>query len=202
VTDPVGPLAAPGTYSVQMVLVAADGVAEIGPAQSFEVKPVPSAPRGTDFVAVADFQYQTSELSRRVGASGGEIGRVRERLRYMRAALLRAPRGDAALFGRMDDLGRTLSALSLRLQGDPVRGSLNVSSVPTISKRIGDVIRGHWSTRQNPTATQRMNVEIARRDLVTLERELAGVLDGPLMDLERALVAAGAPWTPGGRVGG
>ncbi len=201
-TDPVGPLAPPGTYSVQMVLVSADGVEQIGGAQSFEVKPVPSAPPGTDFVAVADFQYQTSELSRRVSGAGGEIGRVRNRLRYMRAALVRTPRADPAMFARMDELGRSLDGLSLRLQGDPIRGSLNESSVPTISNRVGSVIGGHWSTRQNPTATQRMNVEIAQRDFAVLERELGALVDDRLMPLEEALADAGAPWTPGGRVGG
>ena len=202
VTDPVGPLAPPGEYSAQMLLVSAEGVEEIGAAQRFEVKPVPSAPPGTDFVAVADFQYQTSELSRRVSAASGEIGQVRDQLRYMRAALLRAPRADAALFGRMDDLERSLEGLSLRLQRDPIRGSLNESSTPSISGRISSVIGGHWSTRQNPTLTHRRNVEIAQRDFAALERELAELIARPLAELEEALVAAGAPWTPGGRGGG
>jgi photosystem II stability/assembly factor-like uncharacterized protein len=200
VTDPVGPLSAPGRYSVQMVLVSADGVEELGLAQSFEVRPVPGAPAGTDFVAVADFQQRTSELSRRVSAAGGEIGRVRERLRYMRAALLQAPRAGAELFGRMDVLERTLNGLSLRLQGDPIRGSLNESSAPTISGRVGNVIGGHWSTRMAPTETQRTNIEIAQRDLVGLESDLTAVIDGELMAIEEELASAGAPWTPGGRV--
>ena len=142
VTDPVGPLVAPGRYSVQMVLVTGEGVDEVGEAQTFEVKPVPTLPPGTDVVAVAAFQEATSRLSRRVGAASGEIGRVRERLQYMRAALLRAPAADAALFGRMDELGRALDALALRLQGDPIRGSLNVMSVPSIGNRVGNVVGG------------------------------------------------------------
>jgi hypothetical protein len=202
VTDPVGPLAPPGEYSVQMVLVSPDGVEEIGSPQSFDVKPAPGAPPGTDFVAVAEFQQETSELSRRVRVADGEIGRVRERLRYMRAALMRTPRADAALLGRMDELGRALDGLSLRLQGDPIRGSLNVSSLPSISGRIGNVIGGHWSTRQNPTLTQRGNIQLAGGQFETLERELADVVDAQLMQLEEALAAAGAPWTPGGRVAG
>jgi hypothetical protein len=198
VTDPVGPLVPPGAYSAQMVLVSAHGVEEVGRSQGFAVKPVPNAPRGTDFVAVAEFQYQTSELSRRVSAAGAEIGELRDRLRYMRAALLRAPRADAALFGRMDELERSLDELSLRIQRDPIRGSLNESSTPTISGRVGSVISGHWRTRQSPTQTQRENVEIAQRDFAALERDLADVVDPWLMELEEALVDAGAPWTPGG----
>ncbi len=202
VTDPVGPLVPPGGYSVQLALVSGEGVEALGNPQSFAVKPVPTLPPGTDPVAVAAFQRRTSELSRRAGAAGGEIGRVRERLRYMRAALLRTPDADPALFARMDDLGRSLGALSLRLQGDPIRGALNESSVPTISRRIGNVIGGHWSTRQTPTDTQRRNIEIAERDLGGLEGELRALVEGELASIEEALAAAGAPWTPGGRVGG
>jgi len=197
VSDPVGPLVAPGRYSVQMVLVDGSDVREIGARQAFEVKPVPTLPAGTDVVAVAAFAQQTSELSRRVGAASGELSRIRDRLRYMRAALLRTPEADPALFGRMDDLNRSVSALSLRLEGDPIRGSLNESSAPTIASRVGNVVGGHWSTRQAPTATQRRNIELAEQDLGTLERDLNTLLEGELDRVEQALVAAGAPWPVG-----
>ncbi|NNF25594.1 MAG: glycosyl hydrolase, partial [Gemmatimonadetes bacterium] len=108
VTDPLGPLAPPGAYSAQLILVTGDGAQVVGDAQYFEVKPVPTLPAGTDLVAVAEFQRATGELSRRVGAANGEIGQIRTRLRHMEAALLRAPGADPALFTRLDDIGRTL----------------------------------------------------------------------------------------------
>ncbi len=202
VTDPVGPLVAPGDYSVRMVLVSSEGVEELGSAQSFTVKPVPNLPSGTDLVAVAAFQHETSELSRRAGAARGELGRIRDRLRYMRAALVQTPSADRGLFVELDALDGSVAALALRLQGDPIRGSLNESSVPSISARVGNVIGGHWSTRQTPTATQRSNVEIAGRDLTAFERDLNALIEGDLMRVEEALAAAGAPWTPGARRGG
>lgn len=201
VTDPVGPLAPPGRYSVQMVLVTDGAVEDVGDARAFEVKPVPTLPAGTDLVAVAEFQHRTSDLSRRVGAASSEIGRIREQLRYMEAALSRAPAADASLFGRMDDLRRSLDALSLRLQGDPIRGSLNVMSAPSVASRIGKVMGGHWSTRQTPTSTQQRNIEIAAQELSAAEGDLMSLIDGELAAIEGALEAAGAPWTPGRRVG-
>jgi hypothetical protein len=201
-SGPVGPLAAPGTYSVQMLVVTGAGVEAVGGSQDFQVKPVPTAPPGTDFVAVADFQHRTSELQRRIVVAGAELGRQEDRLRYMRAALLQTPGARPALFGEMDAVGRAFEDVRRRLQGDRVRGSLNESTVPSISGRVGNVMGGHWSTRQNPTATQRRNIEIAQRDFAGLERELAALIEGRLMELEEALAAAGAPWTPGRRVGG
>ncbi len=201
-SDPEGPLAPPGEYSVQLVLVTEAGAQEIGAPRSFTVKPVPGAPPGTDFMAVAAFQHETSELRRRIAGAGAELDRARDRLRHMRAALMETPRADPALFGRMDDLERTLDGLSLRLNGDRIRGSLDESSVPSISSRVGNVISGHWGSRQNPTITQRRNIEIASRDFGVLVGELAALIDGTLMQLEQDLAAAGAPWTPGRRLGG
>ena len=198
---PAGPLAPPGEYFAQLVLVTADGVEEVGGARSFQVKPVPSAPPGTDFVAVAAFQQRVSELQRRIGVAGSELGRQSGRLGYMRAALLRTPAAGAELFGRIDEVEQAFAGIRLRLQGDQLRGSLNEPGVPSVANRVGNVAGGHWQTRQNPTATQRRNIEIAEGDLAGLERDIAGIIDGPLAELEEALAAAGAPWTPGRPVG-
>ena len=200
-TDPVGPLAPPGQYSAQLVLVSAGGVEEVGEARSFQVKAIPSAPPGTNFVAVAAFQYQVSELQRRIGVASSELGRQLERLEYMRAALLRTPSASAELFGGIDEIALAFDEVVLRLQGDGLRGSLNESSAPSVANRVGNVVGGHWQTRQNPTATQRRNIEIAESELAGIERDLAGIIDGPLAELEEALAGAGAPWTPGRRIG-
>jgi photosystem II stability/assembly factor-like uncharacterized protein len=200
VTEPVGPLAAPGRYSAQLVVVSPGRVEEIGPAQAFGVRPVETAPVGTDFVAVSEFHYRTADLQRRIGVASSELGQASERLRHMRAALERTPEADPALHGRMDALQADLSGMRLRLQGDRVRGSLNQSSSPSIAGRAGSAARS-WDTRQEPTTTMRQSLEIAERDFAALATELDDLLTGDMARLEEALGAAGAPWTPGRRVG-
>ena len=200
VTAPRGPLVAPGRYRVELVLVSRDGVQSIGTPQEFEVKPVPTA-SGTDFAAVAAFQQETSDLMRRISGADEEMDRVRERLRHMRAALVETPRADPSLFARLDELGRALSALEMRLSGDPARQRLDEATAPSIRGRVGQVIGGHWGTRQTPTTTQRRNIEIASGDFAGFSQELESLIDTDLAQLEQDLAAAGAPWTPGRRVG-
>ncbi len=200
-TDPQGPLAPPGRYTVEMMMVTAGGAESLGTPQAFEVKPVPTAPPGTDFQAVAAFQWETAELARRVAGAGEEMGRIRERLRYMRAALVEAPKADPALFGRMDDLNRRVDGLRTRLFGDGIRGRWNEPSEPSISGRLWTA-RGLWDTRMTPTATMRRDLEFARADFAVLEGELARLLETDLTRLEEDLAAAGAPWTPGRKIGG
>ena len=193
---PQGPLAAPGRYRAELLLLSSAGVQSIGTAQEFEVKPVPTAPPGTDFDAVAAFQQEASALMRRVAGAGEEIGRTQDRLRHMRAALVETPRADPALFMQLDAFGAALEALRTRLSGDRIRGQRNESSVPSIRNRIGRVTR-HWSTRQTPTATHRRNLDIARDDFAALRQDLSVLIETDLSRLEADLEAAGAPWTPG-----
>ena len=196
---PFGPLVTPGRYSAELLVVSAAGVRSLGAPQTFEVKPVPTAPDGTDFAAVAAFQQQTAELSRRVGGATAEIARARDRLRHMRAALVKTPRADSALYARMDATDRVVADLATRLSGDPTRQRLNEPAPPSIASRVRQVVSGHWETRLMPTATQRRDVELASTALTTLLRDLAALLDGDLTRLEQDLEKAGAPWTPGRR---
>ena len=198
--EPIGPLVAPGRYSAELVLVSASGARPLGAAQSFEVKALPNLPPGTDPAAVAAFQAETAEAGRRLAAAGGELGRVRDQLRRMRATLSEAPRADLALYARLDAAGRALAELERRLQGDPARQRLSEADTLSIGDRLWMIRAGHWQTRQMPTATQRSSLQIATAGLDAVERDLEALIAGDLAELEEAFAAAGAPWTPGRRV--
>ncbi len=75
---PMGPLVAPGRYSAELVVVSASGARSLGAAQSFEVKPVPNLPPGTDPAAVAAFQGETAEAARRLSSAAAELDRVKD----------------------------------------------------------------------------------------------------------------------------
>ncbi|HSG06784.1 MAG TPA: hypothetical protein VLA36_00400 [Longimicrobiales bacterium] len=197
VTDPQGPLVAPGMYAVELMLLEGGEARVVGTPRSFGVKAVPTVPPGTDLVAVAAFQNEARELMRQVSGAAGELGEARERLRFMRAALLRTPGADPSLFSRMEDVNRSLDRLALRLSGDRIRRGLSEPSVPSISERVRDAINGHWDTRQTPTATARASLELGRAGFIALSGELRALLDDDLAQLEKDLEAAGAPWTPG-----
>ena len=199
-SDPQGPLMAPGKYSAELFVVSAAGARRVSELQSFEVRPVGNALPGTDYSAVAAFQQQTSELMRRIHAVGSEVDRVRERLRHLRAAALETPRADPSLTVRMDSLTQTLETLDLRLRGDSIRGRLHESSASSIEGLVGEVIGGHWETRQAPTDTQRRAIETASAEFATVARAVAQIIEGELAQIEADLEAAGAPWTAGRRI--
>ena len=188
---PQGPLAAPGVYSAQLYAVSNGKTSPLAEAQSFNVKPVRSSENGTDYAEVAMYQQATSELILKVNNAGQELGRSKDLLRHMQAAAVAAPRAQASLFTRLDNMGTELSKLSTRLSGDSVRGGLNETSSPSIGGRAYNAANT-WHTTQTATATQRSDLEIASKDFAVFQDDLKAALDG-LAQLEAELATAGAP---------
>ena len=192
-----GPLAPPGSYSVELSLLDGGESSSLAEPRSFEVEAVPgSSLPPADFAEVASFQAETAELSRRARIAAEELGGVRTTLRHAEATLLETAAAPESLFAHLDAIRATVDDLSLRLNGDRIRGRRNESSVPSIRRRIGQVAGGHWQTRQEPTTTQRHSLEVAGAEFETLSAELEQLLDVTLPSLEAQLEAAGAPWTP------
>ena len=198
---PRGPLAPPGRYTVEMALVTEAGVETLGTPRSFLVKPVLNSAPGTNHIAAMAFAEETAELQRRARGAAAEIGRSRDRLRHMRAALDETPRAGEGLYRRLEEIEVRLAGIAAELQGDPAPGRLNQPSAPSIMGRIGQVAGGHWGTRQEPTGTQRASLANAREGFDEVVAALRSLLRDDIAVLERDMEAAGAPWTPGRGVG-
>ncbi len=194
-----GPLVAPGRYSVELVIVSAEGVRTLSSAQEFEVKAVPNLAPGTDPSAVAAFQQRTADAARRSAFVASELSGLRDQLKQMRATLAHTPRASPALYAQLDKVNGAVAELGMRLNGDPARQKLSESDIRSVSDRIGMVRSGHWDTRQMPTETQRRDLARAETDVTRLESDLKSLILGDVARLEAAFTEAGAPWTPGRR---
>lgn len=194
--DDEGPLAAPGSYTVELFTEHNGRLVAQGAPQQFTVKPVPGAAVGTDFQAIAQFQQRTRELMVQISTAGRKLSEAGERLRYLKAALTQTPKATTEHFAQWNALSEKRAALQMRLTGDPARQQLNESGVPGISSRVGKVAYGHWSTRQTPTKTYEDNLAIAQQDFAGFREDLRAYFQ-ELEAYEAALEAAGAPYTRG-----
>jgi photosystem II stability/assembly factor-like uncharacterized protein len=200
--DPQGPLAPPGVYTVEMALVSAAGVEPLGEAQSFTVKPVPDPSlTPADYAAIAEFQGETRDLLRRAQGAAQELGRLDERLAHLRAAVAETPGAKPTVYERLDRLEASAAEIAATLTGDPIRRRWYAPTPPSVVGRLAQIAGGHWDTRQAPTATQRASQEVAREQLERLTADLERLLEVDLPAFEAELEAAGAPWTPGRRLG-
>jgi photosystem II stability/assembly factor-like uncharacterized protein len=190
--DPIGPLAAPGTYTAELMLVENGEVTSLAKPEAFKVKPVPGI-KAIDFEAVAAFQKSTSDLMKGISSVNVEIGKANDKLAHMREALLMAPQADKGLFKRLSNIAVELDVLSLKLNGNTDRNNQNEPTVPSISGRAGYVAFTHWSTTQEPTQTMRDNLRIATKEYQKLVGALDKLLKDDLPALDAALTKAGAP---------
>jgi photosystem II stability/assembly factor-like uncharacterized protein len=190
--NPTGPLAAPGVYSARLLALAGGQVIPLGEAQDFRVKPVRSALPGSDYAEIARYQQETAELIRDIMKTGARLDHTRELLRKMNAAALAAPRAEAELFLRLDQLGVELTQLKTRLSGDPVRSRLNEPTSPSIGARAY-YAANTWQTTQAATATQKADFERAKSDFSVLAAELEALLSDELARLKAELAEAGGP---------
>ncbi len=195
-SDPAGPLAAPGGYTVELARIHEGAVEPLAGPVSFRVASLPGGPEGVDLAAVAAFQAETADLLRRLQGAAEEIGRAAERLRHLRAAILETPEAPDDSLARLEALESDLAQHRRGLLGDRVLGRFEEPQTPSILNRAGTVAGGHWETRLPPTETQRRSLEIAGAAWDDLRPRLAATLES-LAGLEADLEAAGAPWTPG-----
>lgn len=194
--DPIGPLAAPAKYTVALCIAYNGKLDPQGAPQTFTVKPVPNVAADTDFQAVAAFQQKTRELRLKIASASRQMAEARDRLKHINVALMQTPKATAEHYATYHNLKNKLVDLRMLLSGDPVRQRLDESTTPSISGRVGQVIYGHWDTRQPPTQTFVDNLNIAERDFAGFSEGLKTYLQ-EFTDYEAALEAVGAPYTRG-----
>ncbi|MEM9385612.1 MAG: glycosyl hydrolase [Pseudomonadota bacterium] len=198
--DPEGALVGPGSYRAQLIEIGAAGVRALGEAQPFALRKLDNLPEDADPAATVAFRLELLDLSRRLDAASGALKEIGDRLPYLRAALARAASADVALYRAIDDVHRTVAGIQETLRGNPARAKLNEADRPGVASRLY-AAGGALATRMAPTATQRQSMSLARIGLEDVEARIARVRSGPLAAVEEALREAGAPWTPGQRVG-
>jgi len=193
----VGPLAAPGTYTVSMAKKIDGVMTEIAGPVEFEVvnlslAALPGAPPDE----ASAFEAKVARLQRAVTGAVKLTGEIEDRLAHLRKAILDTPAADAVQLATARALQTELDDINIALVGDPTKGERNVFTPPSISDRVDRIVGGLWTTTQGPTGTQRDNYRWAG-EAFTVELGRIDALIARLEALEGELETQGAPWTPG-----
>ncbi|MEL6624399.1 MAG: glycosyl hydrolase [Bacteroidota bacterium] len=199
-SDPQGPMAAPGTYSVQLFILHQGEMVAQGEAQKFALKPVPGIAEDMDFEAVAAFQQKTHRLLLDMSSAGQKLGESKERLGQLEAALMQTPKVTAEHFATWQALDTQLIKLRTTLYGDPILGRFDEARPPSIYSRAQNVAGGHWSTTQAPTKTFQNDLKLATEGYTVFKKDLQAYLQD-LEAFETSLKEAGSPYTKGRKFG-
>ncbi|MEM1249303.1 MAG: glycosyl hydrolase [Acidobacteriota bacterium] len=197
---PVGPMAPPGRYTVELVRVGPGGLETLAAAVPFDVEAIFEPALGEqDAEDVLTLQQETGRLYQRALGVAQETGRALDRLAHLEHAVVQGPAVELALLEQVESLRTAARALQRELWGDDVLSFLQEPSSPSLLGRLQTVIGGHWSSRHGPTQTHRRNVEVVREALPDVLERAEALLFERLPALEASVDAAGGRRTPGRR---
>jgi len=195
---PAGPLAAPGTYQVQLATRIGGVLNPVGPPVAF-----PCTPLGEPALPVADraitleFQRKTARLQRAVLGAVEVAKEGQTRLSHLKRGLDDTPGANPALMDSARAIERRLTGLMTALSGDATVRRRNEPTPPSIVEDMSNAVSGQWYQTYGPTATHRRCYDNAASRFQIVLADLRALIDGDLARLEREADAAGAPWTPG-----
>ncbi len=192
---PFGPLAGPGTFTVELAKWADGELTPLTEPTPFEVELLPGLESSVDWQEVSTFQLETSDLLRRALGASRQLAEAGERLSHLAQAVIDAPQADPGILKEIHQLQLDLKQLGRRLGGGSVQDELNEASPSSIVGDLFGVVYGHWRTTQGPTQTQRGSQAQAAQALEQLLPELEALVQS-LVSIEDRLAERGAPWTP------
>ncbi len=196
--DENGPMAMPGTYTVEIARWHDGALSTIAQPVAFEVTAI-GTPTLTqpDRGAVAAFNQQVGELQRAATGARNAAADAAEQLEMIEQTVRRYRQVDLALVEEIAAIQLRLRDLQEVLNGDRTRRRRSEPDMPGIMQRIGTAAGGAWSTSHGPTQTHREQYGIAATQLEGLLPRLRSLIEDDLSALQQRLEAAGVPWTPG-----
>ncbi len=195
---PLGPLALPGTYTVELVTVVNGRSTSVAGPESFDVVPLELATfAAEDHGEVLAFRRRAARLQRAVTGSSRAAAEIRTRLDHLRRTFLETPDADAELLTALKSLRAKLTAITTVLDGDAVLRKHQAPSPRSIRSRIGGVVDDQLHVTSAPTQTQRDVLAETETMFTKVHADLRELIETHLKALEDRMEDAGAPWTPG-----
>jgi small-conductance mechanosensitive channel len=150
-----------------------------------------------DFASQRDFMKKTAHLYRAVNAALGTANELQGRLKTLRAALHEVPAAEEKLEPAADAIEKQNNEILRALRGDTALAAHNENIAPAINDRVTGILDGERFSLAKPTQTHIGDYATASQELAAQSSKLKSLIQTGLANLERAMEAAGAPWTPG-----
>ncbi|HEV7669489.1 MAG TPA: glycosyl hydrolase [Thermoanaerobaculia bacterium] len=193
-----GPLAAAGTYKVQLAKRVNGVLTPLGQERTFRAEPLGlGALPAADQRQILEFHSKVARLQRAVMGASNLIDETKIRIDNLQKAAEVTPAADQALFAELETLEGQLEDLEIDLAGDSTISKRNDPVPPAIADRVSQILFGAWGSTSAPTATHQENYRIAAEQVGPVLDKLRTLVEVDLPKIENKLETAGAPWTPG-----
>ena len=196
--EPSGPLIMPGMYHVTMAKRVNGVVTPMaGPIEfAVEVDGESSIPQ-TDRQLLRAFQAKVQRLRRAVSGTLEAANALTDRLEKIKKALDQTPTIDPKWMAAARKLAQNNRDVLRALRGDVALRTRNENTPMSIVERVEDIAGEQLLALAKPTTTQLDAYQIANEEFSVELAKLRHLIEVDLRELEKAMDAAGAPWTPG-----
>jgi photosystem II stability/assembly factor-like uncharacterized protein len=195
---PGGPLVMPGKYSISMSKRVNGVTTRLSSPQEFSVfVEGQSSMSPTDRASLVEFQQKVARLQRAVSGALETANQLKARLGQIKRALHETPAAEAKLTDDAGALDKQTNDILRALRGDNALRARQETLPPSILERVGRIVSDQRMSTAAPTQTQRDQYAAAAREFEQVLARLRALIEGDLARLEKAMEAAGAPWTPG-----
>lgn len=193
-----GPLAMPGKYSVTLSQQVDGVIKQIAGPQFFEVYPLgASEMKPEDHAALAAFQLQVAHLNGAVTGAMESANDLKTRLAIITRALELTPGAYASLIAQADAIQQKNESILRELRGDRETSERGEAVPESIAERVGNIMEGERMSSSLPSGTDRQSYQIASDQFAQAVAKLRALIEVEVANLQKAMQAAGAPWTPG-----
>ena len=196
-SPPQGPMALPGQYTVTMSKRVEEQQVDISSARSFTLKPLFEGGLVTDDrQALLDFEMQSNDLSRAIMGANKARSEIQDRIDHLLKAAADTPSSTEDQAQALRALNTRMQDLKVRFSGDRTVSGRAEPAPMSLNSRIYNIVGGHWDSQSAVTGNYRDSYMIADQQLGQALVELNAIASD-LAEVEAALQAEGAPWTPG-----
>jgi hypothetical protein len=195
---PGGPLVMPGRYTVTLSKRVDGKIQKLADPVEFNI--VPEGATSMDLAALTElreFQVQVWKLQRAVSGVLDAANELTNRLQSLQRALDQTPGARPEWQAQVRDMEKRNREVLRALRGDVALQSRNENTPTSISERVAYAVDASRLSLARPTATEREAYRIANQEFGEVLPKLRRIVRDELPALEKAMEAAGAPWTPG-----
>lgn len=196
-----GPLAAPGSYTVEIIKMVDGEVTELVAATPFEIEPLGfdgfTEPDRKEIIA---FVKQANKLAQAVNAASSLADDAEEQLDAMESAVQSTPELDLGLLNEVRAAKTKLMDVREKFTGDPTKSRRNESDYPGFTNRIRTLMFGAMGSYEGPTGTHRSQYDIVDAEFSEALQSLNEILQTDMPALHEKMDSANAPWTPGRKI--
>jgi len=193
-----GKLAPPGTYTVTLSKQIDGVITDLSEPVEFNVVQLrKGALDGSTPDEILAFASEVDQLMLETSAMSIIFKNAQKKVKGMQYALSVTPEAPGELDEQLFQIKLELQEIEKQLYGNRSKDEIGEKKEMTYRSRLYTAQGGTSNTTYGPTASQRRNLDLAEEEFLLIEAELDIIVNEKIPDLEKALIAAGAPWLEG-----